>query len=121
MNDPNSQDQIDNGYAYKNEISLSIGGDDNSSTTNETASVPTPSPRQNMQCDSPNEQLIHGRHNGGDDLHKGVDNLAYESEPTLPRPLSSFGHNGTMNDYVGVKKPNGNSSSSQKPAAGKFH
>jgi hypothetical protein len=110
----NDHDQTDNGYAYKNEISLSIGGDDsNSSSTNETASVPTPSPRQNMHTDNPKDQLIQN----GNDLHKGVDNLAYESEPTLPRPLSSFGHNGAMNEYAnGVKKPNGNSAAPQKPA-----
>ena len=107
-------------YAYKNEISLSIGDEDQSSRTNSTA-VPTPSPRHievpmgaaGPDAETTNEYApVLNRSGGGGGSgspssakSNGLDNPAFELEQDK-RPLSSFGH-GKDEKSLGVVSVNG--------------
>lgn len=111
-------DQTDHSYPYKNEVSLSIGDDNN-----QTAIItPTPSPRQYKSDEfivpsntniAENVSLKQNGHNP-DDSRIGLDNPAFETETKTPRPLSSFGQNG----HGDTKVPNTNGT--EKPLAGKI-
>lgn len=80
-------------YAFKNEISLSIGDEslDSSPSTPSTVSPPagpTPSPRQNVTDDKKPLK------SSNDEMSKpeGIDNKAFDaSEKASSKPLSSFG------------------------------
>lgn len=84
-------------YAFKNEISLSIGdesADSNASTPSTVTpqAAPTPSPRALNDDTKPLTK------NGGRDMKpEGVDNKAFEASEKPP--LSSFGNgNGQLNE-----------------------
>jgi hypothetical protein len=84
-------------YAFKNEISLSIGdesADSNASTPSTvTPQAPTPSPR------ALNEDTKPLTKNGRDMKPEGIDNKAFEASEKPP--LSSFGNghgNGQLNE-----------------------
>lgn len=89
-------------YAYKNEISLSIGDESVDSTTSTPSTVtptsgPTPSPRQNINDDK--KPLT----DSNSDMSKpdGIDNKAFDaSEKASGKPLTSFGNGQTngLND-----------------------
>lgn len=110
----NGTDHVDNAYPYKNEISLSIGTDDEPAII-----TPTPSPRypSNESPSKTNDQVGLAMTNGPNDNKMGIDNPAYENDSkSQQRPLSSFGHNGNgikddsrpMNGKS-TEKPNGKS------------
>lgn len=109
-------------YAYKNEVSLSIGyPNDGDLAAPKSESTPTPSPRlyggstaddhnsddsASTHVPSPNnsnsnDSAVLMRHHQSDDLSRvGLDNPGFETEPVAPaaRPLSSFGQpNGNGN------------------------
>lgn len=100
------------GYAFKNEISLSIGEDDHNSGTNSTA-IPTPSPRhvEVPVDDSEYTSLKDSKQNGNG--MSGLDNPAFEPEKEK-RPLSSFGHSGEKS--LGATSMNGKANG-EKPLA----
>lgn len=102
-------------YAYKNEISLSIGDDsaDSSASTPSTVTpqeAPTPSPR----ALSDETKLLT---KDGDMTTKpeGIDNKAFENGTEKP-PLSSFG-NGQLNETANGANKNGQLN--EKKLAGK--
>jgi hypothetical protein len=130
MDESKSQDHKD--YAYKNEISLSIGGgEDGVDSANSTPStitppaIPTPSPRQNYQIESDKKPLT----KNDDGKHGGIDNKAFEENETpvksadpSNRQLSSFGngHSNGLNDSaaLGVNGANKNGQLDEKKLAG---
>ncbi|CRK99821.1 CLUMA_CG013129, isoform A [Clunio marinus] len=89
-------------YAYKNEISLSIGDDSVDSTTSTPSTItppahPTPSPRQNINEDT--KPLT--KKSVEMSKPEGIDNKAFEAtEKSSGKPLSSFGngHSNGLND-----------------------
>jgi hypothetical protein len=107
-------------YAFKNEISLSIGEDSAEESSVSTPStvtppaVPTPSPRQNFGDDT--KPLT----KKSDNMSKpeGIDNKAFEA--TEKPPLSSFGNghsNGQLNETSNGASKNGHVN--EKKLAGK--
>lgn len=91
-------------YAFKNEISLSIGDESlNSSSSTSTPSTvsplsgPTPSPRQNPVVDDKKPLT---KKAGDMKKPEGIDNKAFEAEKTPGKPLTSFGngHSNSLND-----------------------
>jgi hypothetical protein len=108
-------------YAFKNEISLSIGDEsvDSSASTPSTITPPgpTPSPRQNINDDK--KPLTKS------DMSKpeGIDNKAFDaSEKASGKPLSSFG-NGQSNGLNGDSSANGankNGQLNEKKLAGEI-
>lgn len=102
-------------YAYKNEISLSIGDDsaDSSASTPSTVTpqAPTPSPRALSDDTKPLTKNGHG-----DKMKpEGIDNKAFENGSEKP-PLSSFG-NGQLNETANGANKNGQLN--EKKLAGK--
>ncbi len=101
-------------YAYKNEISLSIGDDSVDSSTSTPSTVtpqaPTPSPRGFNDDTKPLTKH-------GNDMMKpeGIDNKAFENGNEKP-PLSSFG-NGQLNETANGANKNGQLN--EKKLAGK--
>lgn len=85
-------------YPYKNEVSLSIGGDDDS-----TATMPTPSPRQVSPNGATMEDIPLTKSSPDLDLRKngggGFDNPAFDQ-----RPLSSFGQSNGRTDSSSPEK-----------------
>lgn len=112
-------------YAFKNEISLSIGDESlNSSSTSTPSTVsplsgPTPSRRQNIVDDKkPLTKNV-------SDMQKpeGIDNKAFEAtEKTPAKPLTSFGngHSNSLNDS-GANGANKNGQLNEKKLAGEIH
>lgn len=109
-------------YAYKNEISLSIGDDtvDSNRSTPSTitpTTVPTPSPRQNITDDTkPLTQSTDSMK-----TPEGIDNKAFDkSEASSAKPLSSFGngHSNGLND-TNANGANKNGQLNEKKLAGK--
>lgn len=103
-------------YAYKNEISLSIGDDsaDSSASTPSTVtpqSAPTPSPRALNDDTKPLTK------NGDMMKPDGIDNKAFDNGTEKP-PLSSFG-NGQLNETANGANKNGQLN--EKKLAGKIH
>lgn len=84
-------------YAFKNEISLSIGDESVDSSTSTPSTVtptngPTPSPRQNIVDDK--KPLTKGK--GDMSKPEGIDNKAFDAnEKASGKPLSSFGNGQT--------------------------
>lgn len=117
-------------YAYKNEISLSIGVGDEADSANSTPStitpqaIPTPSPRQNYQVESDKKPLT----KGDDGKTGGIDNKAFDDETPVKstdpsnRQLSSFGngHSNGLNETaaLGVNGANKNGQLNEKKLAG---
>lgn len=108
------EDHTDHAYPFKNEVSLSIGGDD--STSSPAKLTPTPSPRMYGKSTTPSADSDHHsddsrsthvpspssskdsavlmRRSGGDEPSRaaGLDNPGFETDASTPaRPLSSFG------------------------------
>lgn len=113
-------------YAFKNEISLSIGDESMSSTpsTPSTATpppMPTPTPRQAFMDDT--KPLTKNT----DDMKipAGIDNHAFDNNETTPsaKPLSSFGngHSNGLNDTpaLGANGATKNGQLNEKKLAGK--
>lgn len=98
-------------YAFKNEISLSIGNDsvDNcstSSTVTPPSAAPTPSPRQNIVDDT--KPLTKNSADEMSNKQEGIDNKAFEASSEKP-PLSSFGngHSNGLNETANGANKNG--------------
>jgi hypothetical protein len=115
-------DAINKEYAYKNEISLSIGDESVNSSTLTSSKIsmqegPTPSPRQNI--DEKNKPLIK---NIGKmkKIETGVDNKAFDAdEKSSVKPLSSFGNGNDSNlNDLGVNGANKNGHLNEKKLAG---
>lgn len=110
-------------YAYKNEISLSIGDEsvDSSTSTPSTVSPttgPTPSPRQNIVEDT--KPLT--KNTGDMSKPEGIDNKAFEAaEKPSGKPLTSFGngHSNGLNDS-GANGANKNGQVNEKKLAGEI-
>lgn len=111
-------------YAYKNEISLSIGDNsvDSSISTPSTVTptpLPTPSPRQNIVDDK--KPLTKG---GKMSKPEGIDNKSFvdDVDKSSGKPLSSFknGHNTSLNDS-GANGANKNGQLNEKKLAGELH
>lgn len=110
-------------YAFKNEISLSIGDESVDSSTSTPSTItptagPTPSPRQNVTDDK--KPLKSSK----DDMSKpeGIDNKAFDaSEKASGKPLSSFG-NGQSNGLndSGANGANKNGQLNEKKLAGEI-
>ena len=106
-------------YAYKNEISLSIGDVDSTTSTPSTVtptSGPTPSPRQNIIDDK--KPLTDSK--GDMSKPDGIDNKAFDaSEKASGKPLTSFGNGQTngLNDSS-ANGANKNSQLNEKKLAG---
>jgi hypothetical protein len=93
-------------YAFKNEISLSIGDDSVDSSTSTPSTItppgPTPSPRQNITDDK--KPLKDSKEMS---KPEGIDNKAFDAnEKASGKPLSSFG-NGQTNGLNGDSSANG--------------
>jgi len=112
-------------YAYKNEISLSIGSDEDAQSTTSTPStvtppaIPTPSPRQNFG-ENDTKPLTKGS-NMDSKKPEGIDNKAFDAAEKSPKPLSSFGngHSNGLNDSGANNGANKNGQLSEKKLAGK--
>lgn len=110
-------------YAFKNEISLSIGDDSVDSTVSTPSTVtpagPTPSPRQNVVDDK--KPLT--KNAGNMSKPEGIDNKAFEAteKSTPSKPLSSFGngHSNNLNDS-GANGANKNGQLNEKKLAGEI-
>lgn len=90
-------------YAFKNEISLSIGDESVDSSTSTPSTVtppahPTPSPRQNLNDDK--KPLTK---KGAMTKPEGIDNKAFDGTEKSSKPLSSFG-----NGHSGLNDPSAN-------------
>lgn len=105
---------MDKDYAFKNEISLSIGDDSLDSAISTPSTVtpheaPTPSPRQNSTDDT--KPLT--KDMADEKKPEGIDNKAFDATAEKP-PLTSFGNghsnglnepsNGTKNGQMNEKK-----------------
>lgn len=107
-------------YAFKNEISLSIGDesvDSNASTPSTvTPQAPTPSPRALSDDTKPLTK------NNNSDMMKpdGIDNKAFEASEKPP--LSSFGngHNNSQLNETANNGANKNGQLNEKKLAGKI-
>lgn len=116
-----SMDTDHKDYAFKNEISLSIGDDSIDSSAISTPSTvtppaaPTPSPRQNSTEDT--KPLTTDM--ADEKKPEGIDNKAFEASEKPP--LSSFG-NGHSNGLNETANGNGtkNGQMSDKKLAGKI-
>lgn len=103
-------------HPYKHEIHVSVGDENNKHQP--AVITPTPSPRSAQSAStsevasthSDDHEVLTRAHNGKD--RNGVDNPAFETEKTSPRPLSSFGHNGMTE--INLKEPS-NGKSTDKP------
>lgn len=113
-------------YAFKNEISLSIGDESVDSSTSTPSTVtpttgPTPSPRQNVVDDK--KPLTKGGKDMSSPPATGIDNKAFEaSEKSSGKPLTSFGNgHGTngLNDS-GANGANKNGQLNEKKLAGEI-
>lgn len=110
-------------YAFKNEISLSIGDESVDSTTSTPSTVspqahPTPSPRQNVTDDT--KPLT--KSTGDMSKPEGIDNKAFDgAEKASGKPLSSFGngHSNGLNDS-GANGANKNGQLNEKKLAGEI-
>ena len=111
-------------YAYKNEISLTIGDESVNSSTSTPSTVtpqagPTPSPRQNILDD---KKPLTSKHAGDMKKSGGIDNQAFDGAEKTPSkaPLSSFGngHSTNLNDS-GANGANKNGQLNEKKLAGK--
>jgi hypothetical protein len=106
-------------YAFKNEISLSIGDESIDSSTSTPSTVtptagPTPSPRQNFNDDK--KPLTKG--NSEMSKPEGIDNKAFDaSEKASGKPLSSFGNSNGLNDST-ANGANKNGQLNEKKLAG---
>lgn len=111
-------------YAFKNEISLSIGDESLDSTTSTPSTVtppahPTPSPRQNVTDDT--KPLTKGT--GNMSKPEGIDNKAFDgAEKASGKPLTSFGSNGHSNGLndSGANGANKNGQLNEKKLAGEI-
>lgn len=131
-NDHTGSDHPDHSYPYKNEVSLSIG--DNNDNNQAAVLQPTPSPRLYSNGDADekhvpssnkhhinskdSEVLMRNGHHASDEPNRvGLDNPGFEEDVKPSRPLSSFGQNGHSD---AAKSQNGSASngSSEKPLAG---
>lgn len=88
-------------HPYKHEIHVSVGDED--SKHHPAVITPTPSPRSTKSnltsevasSNGDDQAVLTRSHNVKDGAKpNGVDNPAFETEKTSPRPLSSFGQNG---------------------------
>lgn len=110
-------------YAFKNEISLSIGDESLDSTTSTPSTItptagPTPSPRQNIVDDK--KPLT--KKTGEMSKPEGIDNKAFEAaEKSSAKPLSSFGngHSNSLNES-GANGANKNGQLNEKKLAGEI-
>jgi hypothetical protein len=109
-------------YAFKNEISLSIGDESVTDSVSSTPSTvtpqghPTPSPRQNLAEDT--KPLT--QKNGNMSKPDGIDNKAFDgNEKASGKPLTSFGngHSNGLNDS-GANGANKNGQLNEKKLAG---
>ena len=109
-------------YAFKNEISLSIGDESVDSTTSTPSTVtpssgPTPSPRQNINDD---KKPLTKSSSSEMSKPEGIDNKAFDAtEKASSKPLSSFGngHSNGLNDS-GANGANKNGQLNEKKLAG---
>jgi hypothetical protein len=96
-------------YAYKNEISLSIGDDSISSSVSTPSTAtppegPTPSPRQITDDE---KKKAFTKNAGKMKKAEGIDNKAFDAaEKSSAKPLSSFG-NGNGNSNLNDSGANG--------------
>lgn len=108
-------------HPYKHEIHVSVGDD---SKHQAAVITPTPSPRSTKSTltsevastHSDDHETLTRAQNGKD--RNGVDNPAFETDKTSPRPLSSFGHNGMTE--INLKEPS-NGKSTDKPLGKHSH
>jgi hypothetical protein len=118
--DPNNPNEHKD-YAFKNEISLSIGEDgvDSANSTPSTVTppaIPTPSPRQNFQIESDKKPLTN-------EESSGIDNPGFDETetPSNNRQLTSFGngHSNGLNEptALGVNDTNKNMELNDKKLA----
>lgn len=111
-------------YAFKNEISLSIGDESINSSTSTPSTVtpssglPTPSPRQNIVDDK--KPLT--KHAGDMKKPGGIDNQAFDASEKMPsKPLSSFGNGNSTNlNDSGANGANKNGQLNEKKLAGEI-
>lgn len=116
-------DATNKDYAFKNEISLSIGDESIDSTRSTPSTVtptagPTPSPRQNLVDDK--KPLT--KYAGEMKKPGGIDNQAFDgSEKASGKPLTSFGngHSTSLNDS-GANGANKNGQFNEKKLAGEI-
>jgi hypothetical protein len=109
-------------YAFKNEISLSIGDESVDSTVSTPSTVtpvsgPTPSPRQNLVED---KKPLTSKTPINMSKPDGIDNKAFDAaEKPSSKPLSSFGngHSNSLNDS-GANGANKNGQLNEKKLAG---
>lgn len=105
-------------YPFKNEVSLSINLDDSPPST---SNAPTPSPRHHTEITIPSNMEdvpLTPRNTDEPVLRNGIDNPGFEADK--PRPLSSFGHNGQMNDSTLGRNKATNGKVADKPLVGMY-
>lgn len=107
-------------YAFKNEISLSIGDESSMSSASTPSTVtpaglPTPTPRSNFENDT--KPLT----KKGDEKPNGIDNQAFSAEESPPLKTFGNGHTNGLNDtHLGANGASKNGQVNEKKLAGEF-